>query len=1248
MFKMNSWTRIDVSSFNELHCDSMSNSINALVPTDMSEGRSDSSEMERVAPDCRNSFSLNSCSDVSKTNRSRNSVENIINSGDECLEDDEFRAATHPKVTEKDVSIKKLSSHLSITGVHFDNLNTKLKESEKQLNESKSHHHHEAGNDDLYALSNRLVSLSSDSSLDTDEDLEDALFKANLSHVRDFNSGRHIRTRRSPRLSKIDPVTTIVCTRIQKNISTKRTNRSKIVITKEATSEVTSVTSKSNFNPQSSNPCGDGASSDDSVICLEDDHVVDYSGVNSCKTQSRENSVVDRSSSILNSKFQVYPKNNITPGISSFYHIIPPKAPSSVLTSCKMLPSSNLAFSSSRIMLSSSSITLYSSSVQMTSARISTSFPYQEFKSVFSDKRIDNLVPGYMRTLEPRPVAKLLCEIGSLFVNGYLSNNSTSHQKYKRIPSTVTICNSGKLEVTLDSDDHFRTEEISTNDLKLMMTRCSCGFMTESANVLQHHYEMGRESGGLQHCCLCDDYSARYSSQFVRHMELEHDQKVRVLPKPWTYLCQLCTFETNGRAIHEKHVRNCQRLFSIKSNLRPNPSDCDIPILKTDVKTETLGIGGEFVTNEAIAEMRNEPSLFRSVDATSEPKLLQIGNHLFVLMAKPTENMTTAASLSQRSSQLGLVKSDRVPQASLTTSMRDHDSGSDDKMQPSGDKQTFPSVTAEQLTPVPPVVPVSSQDISSSGIWVSSLAAAAARSVISNKPATSKMAAIPIRTLTIPEHLSVESVSSAVSPSSDIFKRVAQSAVDRVTPSVKMNRTALIASSSASDDVSRKCSLHVSNVQGNATVSISEPSSFSRLSLPATEPSKLHLQSDAADLPLQVRSLRKDVRNESPDSFVICPLCSGFVKDYECLETHMTVCHKNVDTSLASIRHSQCIPVKCLPTTTALCKQQPDIDFGDSSAVGHCPHCGLSGISDILAHVKEKHHNIALHNVCNGRYCFLCHCPFESTKAFEKHVAESHNTLGSDVNTFRREIYSSDARMMCPVCGKKDLFNLVRHMENRHNVTMIEMLKLLFCNFCSYNSQDALDFESHMLESHSDLFPSRDYLWDEIFTKQKSSRVSDPSDEFGGTFKCSSCDDEFVSASYRFRHEIMSHPHLPFVSLLFKKNLETSETLARRQDADHPGLGALPCKRSSTDKFAKCNSSSNGNSSSSKAAVNLCSSPETVVITDEEEEVVEPCAKQPRLETDRVTEVDKSIPVENIEEVLEIDGETVIIVQERD
>lgn len=259
MFKMNSWTRIDVGSFNELHCDSMSNSINALVPTDMSEGRSDSSEMERVAPDCRNSFSLNSCSDVSKTNRSRNSVENIINSGDECLEDDEFRAATHPKVTEKDVSIKKLSSHLSITGVHFDNLNTKLKESEKQLNESKGHHHHEAGNDDLYALSNRLVSLSSDSSLDTDEDLEDALFKANLSHVRDFNSGRHIRTRRSPRLSKIDPVTTIVCTRIQKNISTKRTNRSKIVITKEATSEVTSVTSKSNFNPQSSNPCGDGA-----------------------------------------------------------------------------------------------------------------------------------------------------------------------------------------------------------------------------------------------------------------------------------------------------------------------------------------------------------------------------------------------------------------------------------------------------------------------------------------------------------------------------------------------------------------------------------------------------------------------------------------------------------------------------------------------------------------------------------------------------------------------------------------------------------------------------------------------------------------------------------------------------------------------------------------------------------------------------------------------------------------------------
>lgn len=1243
MFKIDSCIRIDVSSFNELHSDSVSNSI-ALVPTDMSEGKSDSLEMEHVATDFHNSFSLNSCSNVSKANHSQISVENIINSGDECLED-EFKTATHPKVTEKDVSIKELSSHRSITGVAFDNLDKKLKESEKQLNESKSHHH-ETGNDDLYALSNRLVSLSSDSSLDTDEDLEDALFKANLSQVRDFNGGRRIRTRRSPRLSKIDPVTTIVCTRIQKNVSTKRKNSSKIVIAKEAASEVTSVASKSNFNPQGSNTCGDRASSDDSVICLEDDddYVDDNSGVNLSKTLNRENLVLDRSSSILNSKFQVYPKNNITPGISSFYHIVPPKASSSsILTSCKTLSSSNLAFSSSKIILSSSSLTLYSSSVQMTSSRISTSFPHQEFKSVFSDKRIDNLVPSYTRTIESRPVAKLLCEIGSLFVNGYLSNSSTSHQKYKRFPSTVTICNSGKLEVMMD---HFRTGERSIDDFKVTMTRCSCGFMTESANVLQHHYELGRESGGLQHCCLCDDYSARYSSQFARHMELEHDQKVRVLPKPWTYLCQLCTFETNGRAIHEKHVRNCQRLFSIKSNQRPNPSDCDIPILKTDVKTETLSFGGEFVTNEALVEMRNEPSISRSVGSTSEPKLLQIGNHLFVLMKKPIENMTTATSLSQCNSQLGLVKSDKqVPQTSMTTSMRDHDSSSDDKMQPSCDKQTFPNATAEQLAPVLPaslVMPVFAQDISPSGTWVSRLAAAAAKSVISNKPALSKMAAMPIKTLTTPEHLSVVSVASAVSPSSDIFKRVAQYASDRVTPSVKTNRTALIASSSASD-VSRKCSLHVSKAQGNPSVSISGPNSFCQLSLPTTEPSKLRLLTDATDIPLPVRSLRKDARSESQDSFVICPLCSGFVKDFECLETHMTICHKNADTSLASIRNSQCIPVKCLPTTTALCKQQLDLDFSDNS-VGHCPHCGLSGISDILAHVKEKH-NVALLNMCNGRYCVLCRCLFESTKALEKHVMESHSTLGSDVNIFRKEIYSSDARVMCPVCGKKDLFNLVRHMENRHNVTMIEMLKLLFCNFCSYNSQDPLDFESHMLECHSDLFPSRDYLWDEIFTKQKSSHVSDPSDEFGGTFKCSSCDDEFVTASYRYRHEIMSHPNLPFVSLLFKKNLETSEVLARHQNVDHLGLSALSCKRSSTDKFAKFNSS-NGNSSSK--AVNLRSSPETVVITDEEEEIVEPCVKQPRLETERVTEAEKSIPVENIEEVLEIDGETVIIVQERD
>ena len=108
-----------------------------------------------------------------------------------------------------------------------------------------------------------------------------------------------------------------------------------------------------------------------------------------------------------------------------------------------------------------------------------------------------------------------------------------------------------------------------------------CIFRTESKNVLEWHLEFAHgQEDEIYSCSFCR-FKTKMPGVFFYHMENEHKRKGRIYMRSAQFSCPLCPFENNKRPTMTKHRQRCEKVFSMKRNLEPSPTDCDIPLKKS-------------------------------------------------------------------------------------------------------------------------------------------------------------------------------------------------------------------------------------------------------------------------------------------------------------------------------------------------------------------------------------------------------------------------------------------------------------------------------------------------------------------------------------------------------------------------------------------------------------------------------------------------------------------------------------------
>ncbi|XP_074645777.1 uncharacterized protein LOC141902038 isoform X2 [Tubulanus polymorphus] len=102
---------------------------------------------------------------------------------------------------------------------------------------------------------------------------------------------------------------------------------------------------------------------------------------------------------------------------------------------------------------------------------------------------------------------------------------------------------------------------------------CSCGFATESSNVLYYHRQQGHvDKTGKYSCAMCD-YESRMCREFTFHMESDHNMEGKLQAPPAFWECNICSFENSAKNRVTRHRFKCEEKFDMKKHLFPNYDD---------------------------------------------------------------------------------------------------------------------------------------------------------------------------------------------------------------------------------------------------------------------------------------------------------------------------------------------------------------------------------------------------------------------------------------------------------------------------------------------------------------------------------------------------------------------------------------------------------------------------------------------------------------------------------------------------
>ena len=250
-------------------------------------------------------------------------------------------------------------------------------------------------------------------------------------------------------------------------------------------------------------------------------------------------------------------------------------------------------------------------------------------------------VPLNIQENEHRPMSKMLYDLGLQLASEQVLTNLIHLQKQSmnKSPNDVT---SNLLEKLENSKKALGPK----NEYLTFSTKsCRCGFKASSSIVLKHHLRFGADMNQGK-CCICD-LAMRTEKCFVKHMQSQHKIFTSVLTKPARHQCCFCTYETNSRAQVLSHVKYCQELFLPRNHLKPQPGDCDIPFFWPKNRSSVKSPVKSPNQNSSI----RPTNALLAVKDTPTQKLIQVDGRTFALLKrfganKPNEHVLMPVPLS--------------------------------------------------------------------------------------------------------------------------------------------------------------------------------------------------------------------------------------------------------------------------------------------------------------------------------------------------------------------------------------------------------------------------------------------------------------------------------------------------------------------------------------------------------------------------------------------------------------------------
>ena len=241
-----------------------------------------------------------------------------------------------------------------------------------------------------------------------------------------------------------------------------------------------------------------------------------------------------------------------------------------------------------------------------------------------------------------RLMSKLLQDVGLLLVSQRVFKNLASIQRQKIGGSEKK----SDMELLQKLKTSHQNLVAKNHGLLLVERKCWCGFRSESRNVVENHRLKCDFQG---RCCYCQgEFVYRTQNQMKRHLWKAHRKVGHAVDRYGSYICIFCPLDFSSRLSLIRHMDVCRRSFWLTSNLAPTENDKDIPVstaLKQPVQipvvvssaqispaTTTLNLSG----NTPVPRAMNLQ--FASAPRNPGPvtQLFQIGKQLFTLLPSTT------------------------------------------------------------------------------------------------------------------------------------------------------------------------------------------------------------------------------------------------------------------------------------------------------------------------------------------------------------------------------------------------------------------------------------------------------------------------------------------------------------------------------------------------------------------------------------------------------------------------------------